>query len=203
MESYLIPASDHQCEQIVKRSQFICYVKHCSGRDAAHHFISTIQERHNDANHNCWAYIAGKPSDPSLWGMNDDGEPKGCAGKPMFNVLQHSGLGEICVVVTRYFGGIKLGTGGMARAYSSTVQQALETLATETKHHYENITIEFPYNLQKTIEKILLEEKSIIKATDYGSQITIDVNIRVEMYDNVLAILKGFQHQGLSMSQTS
>lgn len=195
----MIPASDHQTEQVVKRSQFICHVKHCCGRKAAHSFISAIQERHNDANHNCWAYIAGKPGDPSLWGMNDDGEPKGCAGKPMFNVLQHSGIGEICVVVTRYFGGIKLGTGGMARAYSSTVQQALQTLATETKHHFENVTLELPYNLQKTIEKILLEEKSVIQTTDYGSLVTISVNIRADMYDKVIDLLEGFQHQGLSI----
>lgn len=202
MESYLIPASDHQSEQVVKRSQFICSVQHCSDRKTARHFISEIQARHSDANHNCWAYIAGAPDDPSLWAMNDDGEPKGCAGKPMFNVLQHSGIGEICVVVTRYFGGIKLGTGGMARAYSSTVQQALKTLQTETKHHYENLIIEYPYNLQKSIERFLLEEKSIIQKTNYCSQITMDIKIRVDMYDTILDFLEGLKHQGLSILPT-
>lgn len=199
MESYLIPAASHQSEQTVKRSHFICHVKHCFDRNAAQLFIREIQERYSDANHDCWAYIAGEPSDPSCWAMNDDGEPKGCAGKPMFNVLQHSGIGEICVVVTRYFGGIKLGTGGMARAYSSTVQQALDALPKKTKHHYKNITVELAYNLQKTVEKILSEESSIILKTEYGSFVKLDIGIRIDRYEKVVKSLEGFQHQGLSM----
>lgn len=201
MQSYLIPEQSQESTTIVKKSQFICYVEHCDGRDLAHLFIDKIKALHPTANHNCWAYIAGKPSDPSGWGMNDDGEPKGCAGKPMFNVIHHSGIGEICVVVTRYFGGIKLGTGGMARAYSGAVNHALDTLKCETKHHYKNYTLQMPYPLLQNIEKILSEQLARVVSSDYGACVEIKVQLREDMLPQSLALLNSYQHQGLSIHE--
>lgn len=175
--SYLIPSQPIRVEQSVKKSLFICYIEHCPDRDTANNFIRTISEKHKDANHNCWAFVAGAPTDTSGYGMSDDGEPKGCAGKPMFNVLQHSGIGEICAVVSRYFGGIKLGTGGMARAYSSSVQIALEALKTIEKIHYTRVNLHLTYDLLKTAEHIIKVENGIIEDTQYGADIFISVNI--------------------------
>ena len=197
MKPYQIPKNKQTTEQTVKKSQFICSVRHCSHRDHADQFIREIQILHPSANHNCWAYIAGAPDDPSNWAMSDDGEPKGCAGKPMFNVLQHSGIGEICVVISRYFGGIKLGTGGMARAYSSTVQQALEKLNTITKYHYQTITLELPYSLLRPIENILTAQNAVITAATYEGAITLTVNLREDSEPETLNKLSHYYHQGL------
>ena len=197
MKSYKIPKDEQTTEQTVKRSQFICSLRHCSDRNKADQFIRDRERIHPGANHNCWAYIAGAPEDPCNWAMSDDGEPKGCAGKPMFNVLQHSGIGEICVVISRYFGGIKLGTGGMARAYSSTVQQALEQLETTTKYHYQPITLELPYPLLKSIEKILTAQNAVITATNYEHAITLSVNIREDTAPETFEKLSHYYHQGL------
>lgn len=177
MSNYLIPAKPVIVEQKVKRSLFICYIEHCPTREDADNFIQRIAEKHADANHNCWACVAGAPNDANGYGMSDDGEPRGCAGKPMFNVLQHSGVGEICAVVSRYFGGIKLGTGGMARAYSSSVQLAMDELETITKIHYSRLALTLPYNFLKTVEHHISAENGIIIDTEYG----VDINILVDI----------------------
>lgn len=201
MSSFKIPAMPHQAESIVKKSQFICYIEHCQDREDAQAFIEKIKEKHPEASHNCWAFIAGKPNDHSCWGMSDDGEPKGCAGKPMFNVIQHSGIGEICVVVTRYFGGIKLGTGGMARAYSGAVQQGLEGLELTDKHYYQRLTLVTPYNLHKSIEKILVENNAIIDSIDYAAQIIMEVDIREDGIEETMELLNSFVYQGLEINK--
>lgn len=174
---YLIPTTPVIVEQKVKRSVFICYLQHSPTREAAMSFIDKIRLKHNDANHNCWAFVAGAPNDPSNWGMNDDGEPKGCAGKPMFNVLHHSNIGEICAVVSRYFGGIKLGTGGMARAYSAAVQGGLEELQTTHKKHYEQVTLLLDYNMIKDVEHILQAHEAIITDQVFAEQVTLQIDL--------------------------
>lgn len=180
MTDYRIPAGNITTEQYVKRSQFICHLAHTVNREEAMSFIRRISEQHSAANHNCWAFIAGPPDDASCWGMNDDGEPKGCAGKPMFNVLNHSGAGEICAVVTRYFGGIKLGTGGMSRAYSSTVQLALEKMQFQTKVHYVSMELTFPYSLQKSVEHFVGIAQGNISQTEYATEVCMAVDIPMQ-----------------------
>lgn len=140
-------------------------------------FIDKIRLKHSDANHNCWAFVAGAPNDPSNWGMNDDGEPKGCAGKPMFNVIHHSNIGEICAVVSRYFGGIKLGTGGMARAYSAAVQGGLEELQTTQKKHYEQVTLLLDYNMIKDVEHLLMAHEAIITDQVFAEHVTLHIDL--------------------------
>ncbi|CAG35431.1 YigZ family protein [Desulfotalea psychrophila] len=201
MQSYPIPAHEHQTTDIVKKSQFICYISHCPEQDIAQDFIKKIQCLHPTASHNCWAYVAGKPTDPSCWGMNDNGEPKGCAGKPMFNVIHHSGIGEICAVVSRYFGGTKLGTGGMARAYSGAVQHALAELKTRTKHSYQRVALEFSYPLQQAVNRILTEYEAESLSTDYGALIKLSTNLRLDSFSECLCQLRTLEHQGLSINK--
>lgn len=177
MQNYLIPAGSLQVEQQVKRSLFLCSIEHCHNREAAESFIRRIALEHKEANHNCWAMIAGSPDDPQGYGMSDDGEPRGCAGKPMFNVLQHSGIGEIAVVVSRWFGGIKLGTGGMARAYSSSVQLGLTALATRHKVHYAPLTLTMPYEFLQTVEYLLRQVEGRITEQTYSESIQIKIEV--------------------------
>lgn len=123
-----MPAAVHRVEQVIDRSRFICTVAPVASVDEAQAFVRTVQREFPDATHNCWAYVVGAPGSTDRIGLSDDGEPHGTAGRPMFTVLQHSGVGDVAAVVTRYYGGIKLGTGGLVKAYSGAVQQALESL---------------------------------------------------------------------------
>jgi uncharacterized YigZ family protein len=164
-------------EQEIKRSLFITTVEHVKNRQEANQFIKQIQEKYPDANHNCWAYIAGDPKNTIDLGMSDDGEPTGTAGKPMLNVLQHKGIGEIGVVITRYFGGTKLGTGGLVRAYSSSVQQAIAALPLNEFIAFEPAQIKLPYPLESLIRHILKTHNIKIKEVIYQERVVINVEI--------------------------
>ena len=126
----LAPEDLHRCEEIVRRSRFIVSLAHTPTPEAAKSFIERIKQEFPDATHNCWAYAAGAPGQTSKVGYSDDGEPHGTAGRPMLTMLLHGGVGELSAVVPRYFGGIKLGTGGLVRAYQGMVKLGLETLPT-------------------------------------------------------------------------
>lgn len=122
---YLVPAQQHRVAQVINRSRFICTVLRVQTSVEAQLFIKAMHVEFPDATHNCWAYVVGAPGSTDRVGMSDDGEPHGTAGRPMLTVLLHSGIGEIAAVVTRYYGGIKLGTGGLVKAYGGVVQEAL------------------------------------------------------------------------------
>lgn len=106
---------------------------HAPDAQAAHAFIQTVRDAFPDATHHCWAFVAGPPGSTSHIGMSDDGEPHGTAGRPMLTTLLHGGVGEIVAVCTRFYGGVKLGTGGLSRAYSGGVKLALASLPTEER----------------------------------------------------------------------
>lgn len=142
---YLIPAATHRVEESIKRSRFISSAAHTPDSESAKAFIAEIKAEFPDATHNCWAFAAGPPGDTAQVGMSDDGEPHGTAGKPMLNTLLHGEVGEMSVVVTRYFGGTKLGTGGLVRAYSSMVNLVLESLPTKEKVDTATIVATIPY----------------------------------------------------------
>ena len=199
-KEYLVPVSQVTVENQVKKSVFICRLIHAPDREHCIQFIKEIQTRYSDANHNCWAFIAGPPEDPSNWAMNDDGEPKGCAGKPMFNVLQHSGIGEICAVVTRYFGGVKLGTGGMARAYSTSVQLGLDQLETKIKRSYLDYSVSLPYPLLKDIEHLLQENDVVITDRDYGEEVKLIFKLIEGTEKTLAARLQSLTKGNISMT---
>ena len=125
---YPIPARTHRVEEEIQRSRFITTLAHTPTLDEARAFVQQMKAEFGDASHNCWAYVVGPPGSSAQIGMSDDGEPHGTAGKPMLTVLLHADVGDVTAVVTRYFGGTKLGKGGLVRAYSGGVQQALATL---------------------------------------------------------------------------
>ena len=127
-QEYTIPASHHRVDEKIRRSHFITTVGPAATVEDARAFIKAVRAEHDTANHNCWAYVVGPPGSTGHAGMSDDGEPHGTAGRPMLTVLLHSGIGDIVAVVTRFFGGVKLGKGGLVRAYSGGVKAALESL---------------------------------------------------------------------------
>ena len=127
-QSYYIPAQSHEHCYEVKKSRFIAQVHPVQSREEAMQWLEKTRQQYPDARHHCWAYLLGNPKSPANVAFSDDGEPSGTAGKPILNVLNHKDIGNILVIVIRYFGGIKLGAGGLVRAYSTATQQAIEQL---------------------------------------------------------------------------
>lgn len=167
-----VPSAPHQYEFEIKRSRFLTVVERAVNREAAENVIRQQRQAHPQAAHVCWAYIAGSP-DTTVRSMSDDGEPSGTAGRPMLKVLEHSGLGEIVVAVIRYYGGIKLGTGGLQRAYSDAVTGALKDLSTTQWVPRTAITIEFDYPLESNVRHCLSQFDTDEPAINYANQVSI------------------------------
>ncbi len=155
MSCYRIPKQKNSIEIEVKRSRFIAYAQHTKSSSAAKAFIKELKEKYPDARHHCFAFIAGAPSNSNLYGFSDDGEPNGTAGMPIFTHLKHSDIGEVCLVVVRYFGGTKLGTGGLARAYSEAAKQVLESLETKDYIEMETLIIKLDFSLEAEVRKAI------------------------------------------------
>ncbi len=123
-----MPAAAHEAVIEVKKSRFIARAAMASDRAAAMALLERARKDYPDARHHCWAYLIGNPETAATAAMNDAGEPSGTAGKPILNVIRHKGIGDVMVVVSRYFGGIKLGAGGLTRAYSGAAEAVLSEL---------------------------------------------------------------------------
>jgi len=177
---YLVLSAPLMVQTEVKRSKFLAYIAPTQGVVAAKAFVNEIKARHPDASHNCWAFIANRPENSIEIGFSDDGEPSGCAGRPMLNVLQGSGIGELTVVVARYFGGTKLGTGGMARAYGGAVNAVLAEAETKIKPVTEVICCQSSYQWTNLVELLVNQYEATIESAGYGELIdyTIEIDVR-------------------------
>lgn len=171
---YQVPADSVSTEQVIKNSRFICLAGHCATPEEAMEQFKDIRLLHPKANHVCWAYIAGPP-DTALRGMSDDGEPRGTAGQPMLSILEYSGLGEIWTAVVRYFGGVKLGTGGLVRAYGASVKSALADLKTMDREITLSFRITIDYYLLNSCETILAREGVTIAGRQFTEQVALDL----------------------------
>ncbi|MGD8293233.1 MAG: YigZ family protein [Desulfobacterales bacterium] len=172
---YKIPATLYRTEQTIKRSKFIATVAHASTTEDAKTFISAIKCEFQDASHNCWAYVAGPPGDTARVGMSDDGEPHGTAGKPILSVLLHSEIGEIVAVVARYFGGTKLGTGGLVRAYSSSVKNAIAGLSVKEKRDVLSLTVTFDYSKLTAVKLLIKSFGCEIIEENYEADVSLKI----------------------------
>ena len=126
---YPVPADTAEAETEVRKSRFIAVAAHAGTREEALAVVEEARRAHPEARHHCWAYVLGAPGAATNAAMNDDGEPSGTAGRPILNVIEHKGIGDIVVVVIRYFGGVKLGAGGLVRAYAGAAEAVLSGLA--------------------------------------------------------------------------
>lgn len=174
---YLIPAQVAQFEEEIKKSVFITDLAHTPSIEQAKKFIEQVKHRHPDARHHCWGFVAGRPEDSMQWGFSDDGEPSGTAGKPILAQLSGSGVGEITAVVTRYSGGIKLGTGGLVKAYGGGVQQALKLLQTIEKKITAKLLVELDYGFVP-IAKYLFSQ---FEAQELSAEFSEKVKMIVEV----------------------
>ncbi len=174
---YLVPAGRHGAECTIERSRFLCTLSRASSDTEAHAFVREMQQTYAAATHNCWAFVVGAPASTSHIGLSDDGEPHGTAGRPMLTVLLHSNVGEIVAVVTRWYGGVKLGTGGLARAYSGAVQEALATLPTTWRVDEVELAIVVHYDLVTPLQLLFASLDVVCDEQSYAEQVTYRVRV--------------------------
>ncbi len=179
---YPIPAETYRCEIEVQRSRFITTVENVTTQEEALAFVARLKEEFPTANHNCWAFICGAPGSTDRIGLSDDGEPHGVAGKPMLTTLQHSGIGDIAVVVTRFFGGIKLGKGGMVKAYTQAVQTAVEQLPQAEKVDWHYVCCEFPYSLLTVVKRLLPDFEAELLDETFAAEVTLELRVPEEQF---------------------
>jgi len=180
---YPIPAANHRVEEEFKRSRFITTITYAPTVEAARAFIADMKSEFGDASHNCWAYLVGPPGGTAQMGYSDDGEPHGTAGRPMFTVLQHCGLGDIAAVVTRYYGGTNLGKGGLVRAYSSGPQYALEGLSVAEHVPQSVLEVVIDYTSVTLVQRMLPEYEAAIVDETYAADVTYRIQLPEERAD--------------------
>ena len=176
-DEFLIIKKRCRYEDKIKSSKFIATAMPVDSEESADNFISEIKKEFHDATHNCTAWRIGSLSKP-FFRFNDDGEPSGTAGKPILKAIESNELINICIVVTRYYGGTKLGTGGLMRAYGDTADKALKAGEIEKKHKTQNLTFTVSFDFTNVIHNIASNFKAKIKDTKYGDDVTFDIEIR-------------------------
>ncbi len=175
MQAYPIPAAPVSVSEEIKKSRFITLMAPTCGVEVAKTFIQHVRQEHPAARHHCWAFVAGAPNDSQQLGFSDDGEPSGTAGKPILAQLMGSGIGEITAVVVRYYGGTKLGTGGLVRAYGNGVQQALKQLQLIEKVPQREYRLNCDYAQLALIENALQHMQGRIVHGEYGAEVMLQL----------------------------
>ena len=181
---------DGQVQEEIKKSRFICHAKRVYSEEEARDFITAIKKEHYKATHNCSAFIVGERSE--IKRTSDDGEPSGTAGIPMLGVLENHNLTNVCVVVTRYFGGIKLGAGGLIRAYAGSVALAVKEIGIIEIKEQVGIQIHMTYAQYQEYGNFLKEHNLIELETNFTDQVDTMIFIDKEKKDGIKADLIEF-----------
>ncbi|MBD3348363.1 MAG: YigZ family protein [Candidatus Eisenbacteria bacterium] len=177
---YPVPAGRHRVEETRDRSRFIATVGPARTVEEARAFVAEVAEEFPDATHNCWAHVVGPPGDTSRAGMSDAGEPHGTAGRPMLDVLLGSGVGDVVAVVTRYYGGRKLGKGGLVRAYGDGVKLALEGMPTREFVESVELRVTIPYRAVPQFKSMAAEYEARVLDESYTTDATFRVSLPKE-----------------------
>ena len=181
---------DGQVQEEIKKSRFICHAKRVYSEEEARDFIAAIKKEHYKATHNCSAFIVGERSE--IKRTSDDGEPSGTAGVPMLGVLENHNLTNVCVVVTRYFGGIKLGAGGLIRAYAGSVALAVKEIGIIEIKEQAGIAIQMSYAQYQEYSNFLKEHNLMELETTFTDQIDTIIYVDKEEKENTKAALVEF-----------
>ena len=176
-DRYSIPAGEHRTREEISRSRFITTLAPAPTIEDAQAFLARLRGEFADATHNCWAYVVGPPGSTGRVGMSDDGEPHGTAGRPMLTALLHSGVGDVVAVVTRYYGGTKLGTGGLVRAYGGCVQRALETLARAERVSWVDCVLTIGYSDVTVVQQLIAAHEGRVADEAYAADVTYTVTL--------------------------
>jgi uncharacterized YigZ family protein len=178
-------------EEVIRKSRFITAADHAPDPEAARAFLARIRQEFPDATHHCWAFVAGPPGSTVSIGMSDDGEPHGTAGRPMLTALLHGGVGEIAAVCVRYYGGTKLGTGGLSRAYSGGVKLLLESLPTRERIERASLRVVVGYEAVDPLRPLLEEAEAIIEVQDFGETVEYRISVPLENSESLAGAITG------------
>ena len=189
MNEYYVPASDASAEFIERKSRFIGTIWKVETEEEALQHIKEMNEKHRDATHNVYAYII---KENNIMRYSDNGEPQGTAGMPTLEVLRREGITNVLCVVTRYFGGILLGAGGLVRAYAHSAKIALDAAGVSVMRQWTQMLLEVPYNWQERVKLRIEEKGGIIDSTDYGASVLFDICVPSETVDEFSADMIDF-----------
>lgn len=181
-KQYLVPLTEIRREQMVVNSRFIATLAPAFSIEEARTFMKRIREEFSDATHNVPAYIIGGANTVTEY-FSDDGEPSGTSGKPALTVLRGSGLGDVVLVITRYFGGTLLGTGGLVKAYTEAAQSVVNAVARGQRIPVHVAMVAIPYNLLERVRILVSKDHGKVLGEDYAGDITMTLQFPVEQYD--------------------
>jgi uncharacterized YigZ family protein len=182
---------------VIKRSRFIAQAIPLSDTAQLHRLQAQLLVEHNKASHHCLAYILGAPEQPRAAGSSDDGEPSGTAGKPMLNVLLQQQIGDVGVVVTRYFGGTKLGAGGLIRAYAQAVAELVKVMSLEQVESRKELSLNYPYNLEPQIQRALNPLQVDLVEERFGESVSKTLSVIESDFEALKTSLLGLAHLGV------
>ncbi|WP_319559485.1 YigZ family protein [Marispirochaeta sp.] len=174
-----VPTRSRTAELEVKKSTFLSAAHPVSSEDEAKEIIRHTREEHPKSTHVVWAFVLGDENTRHL-GMSDDGEPKGTAGKPALSTLQYSELTNILVTIVRYFGGTKLGTGGLVKAYTDAVKAVIDDMPRKRLVDETVLELKFGYHYYEGVKKVLAENKACIDSEDFGTAINLKLSVETE-----------------------
>ena len=177
----------HSIENVISKSRFIAYIKPVSTENEAKAFIDEIKTKHKDATHNCSAYTVGP--EMNIQKANDDGEPSGTAGIPMLEILKKLEIHNVCVVVTRYFGGIKLGAGGLIRAYSGAVRDVIYDMGRVELREAIPVTVTLDYDQTGKFEYELASTTFLLREQFYTDKVSYQIDVVKNEYDAFIDFL--------------
>ena len=185
-EGYLTPAGEGSSEYVEKKSRFLGRLFPVSSEEEAKARLEAVKKERYDARHHCWCYIlrGGQKR------YSDDGEPQGTAGQPMLNMLEREGVEDVFCVVTRYFGGTLLGTGGLVRAYSTAAKEALCDAGVNEMRQWASLRVQTPYNLYDRVRLEAEKLGAVFENTDYGAEITLSLRLPGETLEGFAAALR-------------
>jgi len=196
-DAFWEPAEPVTAELKVKRSLFVGHLAPCKSEDDARTFLERVRAEHRSATHNCWAYYL---SDPETEYCSDDGEPSGTAGKPILSVIRQSGLVNLMVVATRYFGGVKLGVRGLIEAYGQTAGLAVAQSKRVKRIRSRRLVISLPYDTIGDIIRLLEIYGTDVPAWKYGAHAEVSAEIRLSAVSQATVVLNELQARGLIFS---
>lgn len=171
MEQLWIPAGEGNSEYIEKKSRFLGLVLPMTTEAEARAQLEAVKKREYDARHNCWAYVLHTGQKR----YSDDGEPQGTAGQPMLNVFQREGVENVVCVVTRYFGGVLLGAGGLTRAYAKSAKDALDAAGKARMRLWSAVTVDCPYPMLERLKLLAAAHGGTVEGTDFGAAVSVRI----------------------------
>ena len=193
LRSFRVPFAAAESEFTEKRSRFIGHIWPVETEEQAQAYIRAMKKRYYDARHSCWCYLVGE----SIVRYSDDGEPQGTAGQPMLNVFQRENVTNVCCVVTRYFGGILLGAGGLTRAYSKGARDALAAAGVSSMGLWTQLRIPCTYPLLERVKLELAAAEGLTDDTEYGADVTITASLPQERVEPLCARLTELSAGGI------